>query len=154
MVLNCGIPLPIPNRLPHIWPGLVWLFHRWPLGRAGCTSPEVFISDASWALERIVALNLVRVYQALSETSMAGRDCQILIIGCGISGVTAAKTLLDAGFKKVRILEATNRSGGRLLTETLGERQVCPRGHKEVETCLLKSTFNKTRTPKPRNKLA
>ncbi|XP_056903292.1 peroxisomal N(1)-acetyl-spermine/spermidine oxidase-like [Takifugu flavidus] len=51
---------------------------------------------------------------------MAGVDCQILIIGCGISGVTAAKTLTDAGFNKVRILEATNRSGGRLLTGTLG----------------------------------
>lgn len=83
---------------------------------------------------------------------MAGADCQILIIGCGISGVTAAKTLLDAGFNKVRILEATDRSGGRLLTDTLGERQVCPMGHKTVETCLLKSTFSKTRTPDPRSK--
>lgn len=97
--------------------------------RARCLhSPAVFISDASRALEGIVALKLVRVFQWLDETSMAGTDCQILIIGCGISGVTAAKTLIDAGFQKVRILEATDRSGGRLLTGTLGERQVSQSG--------------------------
>lgn len=54
--------------------------------------------------------------------SMAGADCRIVIIGCGISGVAAAQRLDEAGFKQVRILEATGRSGGRILTETLGER--------------------------------
>lgn len=54
--------------------------------------------------------------------SMARADCRILIIGCGISGVAAAQRLVESGFKQVRILEATGRSGGRILTETLGER--------------------------------
>lgn len=53
---------------------------------------------------------------------MAGTECQILIIGCGISGVAAAQRLVEAGFQQVRILEATGRSGGRILTETLGEQ--------------------------------
>lgn len=56
--------------------------------------------------------------------SMAETNCKIVIIGCGISGVAAAKKLVESGFKQVRILEATGRSGGRILTESLGERQV------------------------------
>ncbi|CAG09385.1 unnamed protein product [Tetraodon nigroviridis] len=51
---------------------------------------------------------------------MAGADCRVLIVGCGISGVAAAQRLVKSGFKQVRILEATGRSGGRILTETLG----------------------------------
>lgn len=58
--------------------------------------------------------------------SMAGPDCRVLIVGCGISGVAAAQRLLESGFKQVRILEATARSGGRILTEALGERHGCP----------------------------
>lgn len=52
---------------------------------------------------------------------MAGKDCRVLIIGCGISGVAAAQRLSEAGFHQVRILEATGRSGGRLQTEMMGE---------------------------------
>lgn len=48
-------------------------------------------------------------------------DAKILIIGCGISGITAAHRLVNAGFHHVRILEATARSGGRIKTGKLGE---------------------------------
>lgn len=44
----------------------------------------------------------------------------VVIIGCGIAGITAAHRLIKAGFH-VRILEATTRSGGRLKTGMLGE---------------------------------
>lgn len=47
---------------------------------------------------------------------------KIVVIGCGISGVVAAHRLLKAGFRHVRILEATGRSGGRIQTGRLGER--------------------------------
>nr|XP_019953413.1 PREDICTED: peroxisomal N(1)-acetyl-spermine/spermidine oxidase-like [Paralichthys olivaceus]XP_019953420.1 PREDICTED: peroxisomal N(1)-acetyl-spermine/spermidine oxidase-like [Paralichthys olivaceus] len=43
-----------------------------------------------------------------------------VIIGCGISGISAAHRLLKAGFHNVRILEATARSGGRIKTAKLG----------------------------------
>ncbi|XP_047191101.1 peroxisomal N(1)-acetyl-spermine/spermidine oxidase-like isoform X2 [Scophthalmus maximus] len=43
----------------------------------------------------------------------------VVIIGCGIAGITAAHRLIKAGFH-VRILEATTRSGGRLKTGMLG----------------------------------
>lgn len=68
----------------------------------------------------IVALNSLRPFSL--RAGMAGTECQILIIGCGISGVAAAQRLIEAGFQQVRILEATGRSGGRILTESLGER--------------------------------
>lgn len=54
--------------------------------------------------------------------SMAEADVRIVIVGCGMSGVAAAQRLVESGFKQVRIVEATGRSGGRILTQTLGER--------------------------------
>ncbi|XP_030628392.1 peroxisomal N(1)-acetyl-spermine/spermidine oxidase [Chanos chanos] len=49
-----------------------------------------------------------------------GLDPQIVIIGCGISGIGAAQKLTQHGFRNVRILEATDRSGGRIKTGQLG----------------------------------
>ncbi|XP_041645529.1 peroxisomal N(1)-acetyl-spermine/spermidine oxidase-like isoform X1 [Cheilinus undulatus] len=52
---------------------------------------------------------------------MAGNsDAEIVIIGSGISGLSAAHKLVHSGFDKVRILEATSRSGGRIQTANIG----------------------------------
>ncbi|XP_023139494.2 peroxisomal N(1)-acetyl-spermine/spermidine oxidase-like [Amphiprion ocellaris] len=51
---------------------------------------------------------------------MAAKDPKILIIGCGISGISAALRLFKAGFRHVRILEATENTGGRIKTAKLG----------------------------------
>ncbi|XP_038592758.1 peroxisomal N(1)-acetyl-spermine/spermidine oxidase-like isoform X2 [Micropterus salmoides] len=51
-------------------------------------------------------------------------DAKIVIIGCGISGVSAAHRLVEAGFHHVRILEASARSGGRIKTGRLGDNIV------------------------------
>lgn len=48
-------------------------------------------------------------------------DPKIVIIGCGVSGIAAAHRLVKAGYRHVRILEATGRSGGRIKTATLGK---------------------------------
>lgn len=45
---------------------------------------------------------------------------KIVIIGCGISGISAAHRLVKSGFRHVRILEATGRSGGRIKTGRFG----------------------------------
>ena len=49
---------------------------------------------------------------------------RVLILGAGISGITAAKTLHDAGFHNFRILEASDRIGGRIRETRLGEHTV------------------------------
>ncbi|XP_041032491.1 peroxisomal N(1)-acetyl-spermine/spermidine oxidase [Carcharodon carcharias] len=41
-------------------------------------------------------------------------DASIVIIGCGVAGLGAAQRLLQHGFSRVRLLEATERSGGRI----------------------------------------
>ncbi|KAI5606293.1 peroxisomal N(1)-acetyl-spermine/spermidine oxidase [Silurus asotus] len=46
----------------------------------------------------------------------SGADARVLVIGCGISGIGAAQKLIRHGFRKVRIIEATSRSGGRIQT--------------------------------------
>ncbi|CAJ1067563.1 Hypothetical predicted protein [Xyrichtys novacula] len=51
-------------------------------------------------------------------------DAKIVIVGCGISGISAAHQLIKSGFQNVRILESTSRSGGRIKTGRLGDKVV------------------------------
>ncbi|XP_071336862.1 peroxisomal N(1)-acetyl-spermine/spermidine oxidase-like [Trachinotus anak] len=51
-------------------------------------------------------------------------NANIVIIGCGISGIAAARRLTEAGFQRVRVLEATARGGGRIKTGRLGDNIV------------------------------
>lgn len=44
-----------------------------------------------------------------------------VIIGAGIAGISAARSLLEAGFSDVKILEASHRIGGRIQTIDVGE---------------------------------
>ncbi|XP_059802098.1 peroxisomal N(1)-acetyl-spermine/spermidine oxidase-like [Hypanus sabinus] len=50
-----------------------------------------------------------------------GRDCNIVIVGCGIAGIAAAQRLMEHGFGRVRIIEATERCGGRIWSHSFGE---------------------------------
>lgn len=45
---------------------------------------------------------------------------QFLVIGGGISGLSAASHLAKNGFKDFKLLEARNRLGGRIATMQLG----------------------------------
>ncbi|KAK4406221.1 Polyamine oxidase 1 [Sesamum angolense] len=46
--------------------------------------------------------------------------CSVLIVGAGISGITAAKVLAENGVEDVVILEAADRIGGRIRKEEFG----------------------------------
>ena len=54
-------------------------------------------------------------------TSDWTKSPKIVIIGAGIAGVSAATTLVNAGFTDFVILEATDRVGGRIWTIDLGK---------------------------------
>ncbi|CAN7005469.1 hypothetical protein IGI04_009281 [Brassica rapa subsp. trilocularis] len=48
----------------------------------------------------------------------------VIIIGAGISGITAAKELAEKGVEDVLILEATERIGGRIQKQSFGDVSV------------------------------
>ncbi len=50
----------------------------------------------------------------MSQTSR--RDADVVIVGAGLSGMIAARTVLAAGLQPL-VLEADERVGGRILTE-------------------------------------
>lgn len=49
--------------------------------------------------------------------SMTEKKAKVVVIGAGISGLTAARKLVDSGLFEVKILEARDRIGGRIWTE-------------------------------------
>lgn len=57
----------------------------------------------------------------LSEQSKKKKESRIVIIGAGASGIATASKLFQEGFENVKILEATDRIGGRIFTTEFGE---------------------------------
>jgi phytoene dehydrogenase-like protein len=54
---------------------------------------------------------------------MNSKDYKIYIIGAGISGLVAAKTLEENGYKSI-IIEATSSVGGRVKTDIVKDYQL------------------------------
>ena len=62
------------------------------------------------------------VYFANFEVVSSEDDTpSVIIIGAGAAGIAAASRLFENGFKKVTILEAENRIGGRINTTKFSE---------------------------------
>ena len=55
-----------------------------------------------------------------SRTSTSPKDTSVLILGGGVTGVIAARTLHERGFTNFRIIEARDELGGRMQTKTIG----------------------------------
>ena len=58
-----------------------------------------------------------------NEAGKNDNSYDVVIVGAGMAGLYAAKTLLEKGYK-VLVLEATNRHGGRIYSATLGETRI------------------------------
>lgn len=64
----------------------------------------------------VVSLVMVamRLFVLGAIVAQAQPSPTVIVVGAGMSGISAAKTLSDAGIKNILILEATNRIGGRM----------------------------------------
>lgn len=47
-------------------------------------------------------------------------NARVVIVGAGISGISAAAKLIENGFNNLVVLEAENRIGGRVMTVPFG----------------------------------
>lgn len=56
--------------------------------------------------------------------SLPKSDASIVIVGAGMSGLSAASALREFGFTNVRILEGRNRIGGRIFTKPVGRHTI------------------------------
>lgn len=57
----------------------------------------------------------------LSSGLRKKRQPRIVVIGAGLAGLSATKTLLENGFTDVTVLEASDRIGGRVQSVKLGK---------------------------------
>lgn len=62
------------------------------------------------------ALKLGLATSLLPKLGQAASNTEVIVIGAGMSGLAAARTLVDAGVR-VLVLEASNRIGGRIRTD-------------------------------------
>src|SRR5271170_6738837 len=59
----------------------------------------------------------------LHLTAMTNGSQDVIIIGAGMAGLTAARALAEAG-KKVLVIEAQDRIGGRIWTRHIGDEAI------------------------------
>ena len=79
-----------------------------------CISPADFI--AYQITLKLPTPKLVYCYSLKSTTSSEMEHHKVIIVGAGIAGLAAADELINGGIGDVRILEASDRVGGRVWT--------------------------------------
>ncbi|MDP2715655.1 FAD-dependent oxidoreductase [Rheinheimera sp.] len=106
-----------------------------PITRRQCLNLLAKAGGSSAVLHAAGLFGLTATPAAASPVSLKplmGKKRTVLILGAGISGLTAAYELERAGYS-CRIIEASHRIGGRVMTlrhgdfiDELGAPQICP----------------------------
>ncbi|XP_057817271.1 polyamine oxidase 7 [Cryptomeria japonica] len=71
-------------------------------------------------LSNLALFSIVATLILCSSSLADAGDATTIIVGAGMSGIMAAKTLFEKGIKDFVILEATNRIGGRMHKKMVG----------------------------------
>lgn len=102
-------------------------------GRAGAEPPRMnrrdFFKGALGAAGVVPGVSVLRRRGEVSgvgdrggiDIASARRDQSVVIVGAGVAGLAAAGELRARGFDDVVVLEARDRIGGRVWTDTIGD---------------------------------
>ena len=85
-------------------------------GSSGIAAPDAGASDAMTALDSAAEAAADAAGEGSSALAITP-DAPILVLGAGLSGLSAATQLRARGFTNVRVLEARDRIGGRIHTD-------------------------------------
>ena len=87
---------------------------------------EANVTDSDLTDSDLAHSDLANSAAARFETS-APREADVVVVGAGLAGLSAARELLRAGLEPV-VLEARDRVGGRTLSEPIGDGVVVELG--------------------------
>lgn len=91
------------------------------------------------ALKLLYAVLALAAYWAsaanvkLNDRVSASKNASVLILGGGVTGVIAARTLHEREFTNFRIVEARNELGGRMQTKIIGGNYTVEQGPNWVQ---------------------
>ncbi|RDX40974.1 amine oxidase [Lentinus brumalis] len=81
---------------------------------------SAFLWLAAYGLLSALAFPIVPDGQSVLSSGLGRKDTKVLILGGGVAGIIAARTLHEQGIDDFIILEARNELGGRLMSRSFG----------------------------------
>jgi len=84
--------------------------------------PLILFGHVASTLAFPVSPSAQRILAPSSDASKPRRDAKVLILGGGVAGIIAARTLHEQGISDFIIVEARGELGGRLTSHTFGAR--------------------------------
>jgi monoamine oxidase len=97
------------------------LTRRTLIGTAGVGAAATLLPGAAEAVKR------KKAKKKKAKPKKRTRRADVVVVGAGFAGLTAARELVKAG-KSVIVLEARNRTGGRILNQPIAGGEISERG--------------------------
>ncbi|EKX68910.1 flavin monoamine oxidase family protein [Streptomyces ipomoeae] len=92
-------------------------------GRTGTRPARRTLLKAAGATTLVTATGAALAYPATAAAAVRNKEFDVIVVGAGLAGVTAARELKAQG-KRVLLLEARGRIGGRTWTDTFRGQQI------------------------------